>query len=60
MLKYIKHHLSTIEHVDVWPVAAFVLFSAIFLVATWYVLTTGRNRIAHMEALPLSDNEQSR
>lgn len=59
MLKFIKHHMTSISDIDIYPVAAFVLFLGIFIVASWYILTTDRSRIEHMEQLPLSDNDNA-
>lgn len=59
MLKFIKHHMTSISDIDIYPVAAFVLFLGIFIVASWYILTTDRSRIEHMEQLPLSDNDNT-
>jgi cytochrome c oxidase cbb3-type subunit 4 len=59
MLKFIKHHMTSISDVDIYPVAAFVLFLGIFIVASWYILTTDRSRIEHMEQLPLSENDNA-
>jgi hypothetical protein len=59
MLKFIKHHMTSITDVDIYPVAAFVLFAGIFAVASWYILTTDRARIHQLEQLPLSDNENA-
>jgi hypothetical protein len=51
--------MTSIADIDIYPVAAFVLFVGIFIVASWYILTTDRSRISHMEQLPLSENEQA-
>jgi hypothetical protein len=59
MLKFIKHHMTSIADIDVYPVTAFVLFLGIFLFAAWYILTTDRGRLEHMEQLPLNDNDNA-
>jgi cytochrome c oxidase cbb3-type subunit 4 len=59
MLKFIKHHMTSITDIDIYPVAAFVLFLGIFMVASWYILTTDRTRIQHMERLPLTDQDNA-
>ena len=59
MLKFIKHHMTSIADIDVYAVTAFVLFLGIFLFATWYILTTDRGRLEHMEQLPLNDNDNA-
>jgi cytochrome c oxidase cbb3-type subunit 4 len=59
MLKFIKHHMTSITDIDIYPVAAFVLFLGIFIVASWYILTTDRARIQRMERLPLTDQDNA-
>jgi cbb3-type cytochrome oxidase subunit 3 len=59
MLKFIKHHMTSITDIDIYPVAAFVLFMGIFIVASWYILTTDRKRIQYMEELPLADQDNA-
>ncbi|HRO98189.1 MAG TPA: hypothetical protein PLN54_02005 [Flavobacteriales bacterium] len=51
--------MTSIHDIGIYPVAAFVLFLGIFIVASWYILTTERSRIEHMEQLPLSDNDNA-
>jgi cbb3-type cytochrome oxidase subunit 3 len=57
MLKFIKHHLSTIDGVAIWPTLSFVLFFAIFLGVLWWVFTVDRRHIDHMANAPLNRNE---
>lgn len=59
MLKFIKGHMTSIHHVDIYPVLAFVLFFAMFILATWYVMTTSRSRINYMGALPFEEHEKN-
>jgi hypothetical protein len=59
MLKFIKHHMTSINDIGIYPVAAFVLFMGIYILASWYILTTDRSRLQHMEQLPFSDNEKA-
>ena len=55
MLKFIKHHLNTIEGVDLFPLMAFVIFMTVFIIASLLVLTRDRRSIKHLEELPFSD-----
>lgn len=53
MLKFIKHHMTSIIGIEIYPIIAFVLFFIFFLGMLWYVLTMQRERISHMEHMPL-------
>jgi cbb3-type cytochrome oxidase subunit 3 len=55
MLKFIKHHLTGIHGIEVFPTIAFVLFFGMFLGMLWYVLTMRREHVRELENLPLSD-----
>ncbi|MBV6405896.1 MAG: CcoQ/FixQ family Cbb3-type cytochrome c oxidase assembly chaperone [Flavobacteriales bacterium] len=56
MLKFIKHHLTSIDGVEIFPLIAFVLFLVVFIAAAVMALTSDRRRIKHLEELPFSDN----
>lgn len=57
MLKFIKHHMTSIIGIEIYPIIAFILFFTFFLGMLWYVLTMKRDRVTHMEQMPLSDAE---
>ena len=57
MLKFIKHHLGSIQHVDIYPIIGFVLFFGFFLAVLWWVFTSGKHAFDHMEQLPLNEQE---
>ncbi len=56
MLKFIKHHMTSIIGIEIWPIMAFILFFTFFLGMLWYVLAFSRNRVAYMERMPFNDN----
>lgn len=57
MLKFIKHHMSTISGIEIYPIIGFVLFFSFFLFMLWWVLTTDKRQIKYLEEMPLSDND---
>lgn len=57
MLKFIKHHMSTITGIEIFPIIGFVLFFSFFLFMLWWVLTTDKRQIKYMEEMPLSDDD---
>lgn len=54
MLKFIRHHLDTINGVDIYPVLSFLVFFLFFLAVLWWVFTVRRSHIDHMAALPIA------
>ncbi len=56
MLKFIKHHMTSIIGIEIWPILGFLLFFTFFLGMLWYVLTFTRRHVAHMEQIPFNDN----
>ncbi|MBK9174926.1 MAG: CcoQ/FixQ family Cbb3-type cytochrome c oxidase assembly chaperone [Flavobacteriales bacterium] len=56
MLKFIKGHLTSIDHVDLFPVMAFVIFFTLFIGVLLWVRAMRREQVDHMSALPLIDD----
>lgn len=59
MLKFIKHHMTSIVGIEIFPIIAFVLFFTFFLGMLWYVLTMKRERVHHMQSMPFSESQPS-
>lgn len=57
MLKFIKHHMTSIDGVDLFPVMAFILFFSLFVGVLWWVKGMRRAETDRMSALPLTGNE---
>ncbi len=57
MLKFIKHHLDTIQGVEIFPIISFVLFFGFFVGVLVWVLTSGKHAFDHMKQLPLNEKE---
>jgi cytochrome c oxidase cbb3-type subunit 4 len=56
MLKFIKHHLDTIEGVEIYPIISLVLFFLVFTTMLLIVLKMPKRNIDEMSNLPL-DND---
>ena len=56
MLKYIKHHLDTIEGVEIYPIISLVLFFLVFTTMLLIVLKMPKRNIDELSNLPL-DND---
>lgn len=58
MLKFIKHHLSSIEGMDMFASAALVLFVAIFIYVAYYSFFSLRPEVAdELSALPFNNDD---
>ena len=57
MLKFIKHHLDTIDGVGIYPVLSFVIFFSFFLVVLLWLRKASRSHMDHMTNLPFDAQE---
>jgi hypothetical protein len=58
MLKFVKSHLSTIGHIEIYPIISFLIFFLFFCVMLVWVLKSDKKFIAKMQNLPLEDNTE--
>ena len=58
MLKFVKSHLSTIGHIEIYPMISFVIFFLFFCVMLLWVMKRDKNFIAKMQNLPLEDHSE--
>jgi cytochrome c oxidase cbb3-type subunit 4 len=56
MLKFIKHHLDTIQGVEIYPIISLVLFFLVFTTMLFFVLKMPKKNIDELSNLPL-DND---
>lgn len=56
MLKYIKHHLDTIQGVEIYPIISLVLFFLVFTIMLFIVMKMPKRNIDELSNLPL-DND---
>ena len=56
MLRYIKHNLTGIDGVNIYPMISLLLFVIFFAVMFAYVARMKKSRIEELSALPLEDN----
>lgn len=56
MLKFIKGHMTSIDHVDLFPVMAFLIFFTLFIGVLIWVRAMRREQADRMSALPLADD----
>ncbi|TAH23886.1 MAG: CcoQ/FixQ family Cbb3-type cytochrome c oxidase assembly chaperone [Cytophagales bacterium] len=59
MLKFIKYHLTSIGHIEIYPLISFVVFFLFFLVMLTLILRSDKKFIIKMQNLPLEDSTNS-
>ena len=55
MLRLIKHHLTTIDNVEIYPLISLGIFVVFFAVMLWWVLRADKGYIKEMKQYPLND-----
>lgn len=60
MLKFIKHHLSSIDGIEIYPLISFGIFFLFFIILFVYVFWGGKSRFKEVSLLPLSDPNDPR
>lgn len=59
MLKFIKYHLSSIGHIEIYPIISFVIFFLFFLGMLLWVIKSDKKFITKMQNLPLEDSVET-
>lgn len=55
MLKFIKHHMSTIDGIEIYPMISLTIFVAFFVVLLYFVFRTDKRSIEEMSNYPLNN-----
>jgi cbb3-type cytochrome oxidase subunit 3 len=59
MLRFIKHNLTGMLHVEIYPLISLIMFTLFFAVMLWYVFKMSKNRVTEMSAMPLDLEENT-
>ncbi|MEN9972576.1 MAG: hypothetical protein RIS20_923 [Bacteroidota bacterium] len=59
MLRFIKHNLTGMLHVEIYPMISLIMFTLFFAVMLWYVIKMSKNRVDEMSAMPLDLEENT-
>jgi cytochrome c oxidase cbb3-type subunit IV len=57
MLRFIKHNLSTIDGVSIYPILSLLIFVLFFVIMLTYVIRMKKPEIEELSQLPF-DNEE--
>lgn len=55
MLKFIKHHMTTIEDIEIFPIISLLLFVSVFTIAAVMAMRMKKTEIEELENTPLED-----
>lgn len=55
MLKFIKHHLTNITGIEIYPLISFTIFFVFFVGLLAYVVMERKEYISKMKNMPLDD-----
>ena len=59
MLRFIKHNLTGMLGVEIYPLISLIMFTLFFAVMLWYVIKMSNNRVTEMSAMPLDLEENT-
>jgi len=54
MLKFIKHHLTNISHVEIYPIISFVIFFLFFLAVAYWVVRSSKEEMDKLSNIPFN------
>lgn len=55
MLKFIKHHMTSIDGIEIYPIISFLIFFSFFILLFVYVIKIKNTYAAQMSNIPLTD-----
>lgn len=60
MLKFVKHHLATIDNVDIYPIISLILFGTVFIIILFRTFMADRHVMEELSNIPLNDDDSSK
>ncbi|NQX81488.1 MAG: CcoQ/FixQ family Cbb3-type cytochrome c oxidase assembly chaperone [Flavobacteriaceae bacterium] len=56
MLKFIKHHMATIDGISIYPIISLLIFFSFFTLLFWWVFTSKKEYIDKVKQLPIGND----
>ncbi|MGB0427998.1 MAG: CcoQ/FixQ family Cbb3-type cytochrome c oxidase assembly chaperone [Flavobacteriales bacterium] len=53
MLKFIKHHMTSIDGIEIYPIISLGIFTLFFAVLLWRVIKADKSKIDEVSNYPL-------
>ena len=60
MVRFIKHHMTTLEGIEIWPLLSFAIFFVFFVILAVRVIMMRKPHIDHLSNLPFEDRKTSK
>ncbi len=57
MLKFIKHHMATIDGIEIFPIISLLIFFLFFSGLYWWVFTAKKSYLKEVSMLPLEEDQ---
>ena len=55
MLKFIKHHMTSMDNIEIYPIISLLIFFTFFVILIIYTIKMDKGFIKEMENTPLED-----
>ena len=59
MMKFIKHHMASIEGVSFYPIISLIICFTFFIALFWWVFSYKKKDLNEISNLPLNDDDQN-
>ncbi len=58
MLRYIKHNMSEIAGIEIYPIISLLIFVAFFAIVIWRTYRISKSETARFSQIPLDEDEK--
>ena len=59
MLRYIKHNLTSIDNIEIYPMISLLIFVVFFTIVITRVITMKKSDITELSSMPFEEGEQN-
>lgn len=56
MLKFIKHHMTEIDGIEIYPIISLIIFFLFFTALTWWVVTSKKDYLDKVSQIPFEND----
>ncbi len=56
MLKFIKHHMTGIDGIEIYPIISLLIFFVFFVALFFWVITAKKKHLDHVSNLPFDSS----
>lgn len=58
MLRYIKHNLSEISGIEIYPIISLLIFVLFFAIVIWRTMRMSKAEVSELSNIPLESDEK--